>query len=60
MPDWHTYENGLCFWRLSSGKLCTRKDCKEVRDIVGNAYGLFCREHIRAKMQQLINHGVTF
>jgi hypothetical protein len=49
----HTYENGLCFWRLPNGRLCPNKAIKAVHDKDGNGRGIFCKKHYEVKVRMV-------
>jgi hypothetical protein len=53
MTEWHTYENGLCFFRFQSGKLCNNRATHELRSYDGNGHGIFCERHIQEATERI-------
>jgi hypothetical protein len=58
MPNWHTYENGLCFYRFADGSLCKRHARFDLRDKDGSGHGIFCEPHYRIRIAELRKYGI--
>jgi hypothetical protein len=50
--EWHTYENGLCFYRFDNGRLCNRRAVQELRDVEGNGHGIYCERHLPRSLEE--------
>jgi hypothetical protein len=57
--EWHTLENGLCFYRLPSGRLCNNKAVKKVRTIEGDAHGIYCKKHYDIAVREWATAGAN-